>query len=418
MFRSLCVAVAISIGWSGFCTTLWAADGAGLPRTRAKLAAHEPVKIVCLGDSVTGIYYHTGGRRAYPEMVAVGLTQTDPAIKLTVVNAGLSGHSTVNGIARLQKDVLDHKPDLVTVMFGLNDMVRVPLADFQTNLRTIIARCRAINAEVLLCTPNGVMESAGRPIAKLEEYNRAMKSVGEETKTPVCDVYGAYVAVREKDPLAFRLFCSDEIHPNMDGHKLNAETICEAITGKPVSLKAVGPLPAIPKTLKLIAAKQPIRVVAMTPYDQHIGAALKQLSPDAKVEVTPWPVADVSLADLRVAAKKIRKTPVDLVVLAVPLKATPTLSNPQAADIDSHSWILNDSLSFGLQEWDVIAITPSVLTPELSTEDLGREAFSKRMIWAQDLGLVSRAAGNKDDAAAILATWLISQTAVAPILGR
>ena len=27
---------------------------------------------------------------------------------------------------RLQKDVLDHKPDLVTVMFGLNDIVRVP----------------------------------------------------------------------------------------------------------------------------------------------------------------------------------------------------------------------------------------------------------------------------------------------------
>ena len=26
-----------------------------LPRTRAKLAAHQPVKIVCLGDSVTGI---------------------------------------------------------------------------------------------------------------------------------------------------------------------------------------------------------------------------------------------------------------------------------------------------------------------------------------------------------------------------
>lgn len=418
MFRSLCVALIISIGWMGDWTTLAAEEGTLLPKTRAKLAAHEPVTIVCLGDSVTGIYYHTGGRRAYPEMLAVGLRQTDPEIKLTLINAGISGHATNNGIARLQKDVLDHKPDLVTVMFGLNDMVRVPLADFQANLRTIIASCRAINAEVLLCTPNGVMETSGRPIAKLLEYNQAMKQVGEQTQTPVCDVYSAYTSLQTKDPLAFRLLCSDEIHPNMDGHKLNAETICQSITGKPVSLNEVGPLPAIPKTLKLIAAQQPVRVIAMAPYDQYIGPALQQLNPAVKVEVTPWAVAGLSLADIRLGAKKIRQTPVDLVVLAIPLNVTPTLSKPQPADIDSHSWILNDSLSFGLQDWDVIAITPSVLTPELTGDDLSREAFSKRMIWAQDLGLVSRAPGNKLDSTTLLANWLKSQQPVGPIVGR
>jgi len=35
-------------------------------KTAEKLKANQPVKIVCLGDSVTGVYYHTGGRRAYP----------------------------------------------------------------------------------------------------------------------------------------------------------------------------------------------------------------------------------------------------------------------------------------------------------------------------------------------------------------
>jgi hypothetical protein len=45
----------------------------GLRQTPAKLKAGEPVKIVCLGDSVTGIYYHTGGRRAYPEMLGLAL---------------------------------------------------------------------------------------------------------------------------------------------------------------------------------------------------------------------------------------------------------------------------------------------------------------------------------------------------------
>lgn len=33
----------------------------------------QPITIVCLGDSVTGVYYHTGGHRAYPEMLELAL---------------------------------------------------------------------------------------------------------------------------------------------------------------------------------------------------------------------------------------------------------------------------------------------------------------------------------------------------------
>ena len=185
-------------------------------------------------------------------------------------------------------------------MFGLNDMVRVPNADYQANLKTIIERCRGIGAEVLLCTPNGIIDTSDRPITKLEEFNQAMHEVGRETGTPVSDVYAAYQAVKVKseNPLAFRLLCSDPIHPNMDGHKLNAETICRSITGKTVSLKSTGPpLPGIPKTLKLLAEKKAIRVLAMTPSDQWIGPALQELDPEAKVEVIPFSTEGLSLTE-------------------------------------------------------------------------------------------------------------------------
>ena len=42
-----------------------------------------------------------------------------PQVNLTVINAGISRNSTVDGLKRLQKDVLDHKPDLVTVICRL-----------------------------------------------------------------------------------------------------------------------------------------------------------------------------------------------------------------------------------------------------------------------------------------------------------
>ncbi|MFO0917891.1 MAG: SGNH/GDSL hydrolase family protein [Planctomycetaceae bacterium] len=387
-----------------------AADSAPMTKTRAKLAGQKPVNIVCLGDSVTGIYYHTGGRRAYPEMVAIGLQQIDPQAKVTVINAGISGNTTSDGLNRLDKDVLSHRPDLVTVMFGLNDMARGSKESYQANLKTIVERCRAAGAEVLLCTPNGIIDNPGRTIAKLVEFNDAMKTVGRETQTPVCDVYAAYESVKTANPLAFRLLCSDEIHPNMDGHKLNAETICQAITGKTVSLRSVGPpLPATPKTLKLLAEKQPIRVVAMTPFDQWIGPALTQLDPAAQVEIIPLKTSDQTLAQLHEAAQKIRDQRPDLVLVAVPLDVTPAFSNPQESAIHDHSWILNNALSFGRQEWDVIGIAPSVLKPPLSDADRDRESFSQAMLRAQDLSFIQRQEKNTAEPAVILAAWLKSQ---------
>ena len=54
-------------------TLTMAAEPSPLPRTLAKLEERQPLTIVCMGDSVTGIYYHTGGRLAYPEILSSAL---------------------------------------------------------------------------------------------------------------------------------------------------------------------------------------------------------------------------------------------------------------------------------------------------------------------------------------------------------
>jgi hypothetical protein len=46
-----------------------------LPKSRAALESGGPVR-VCFGDSVTGVYYHTGSRRAYADMLAIALRRT------------------------------------------------------------------------------------------------------------------------------------------------------------------------------------------------------------------------------------------------------------------------------------------------------------------------------------------------------
>ncbi len=367
-------------------------------------AGKEPVRIVCIGDSITGVYYHTGGLRAYPEMLEIALHKLYPQAQVTVRNAGISGDTTKGALARLDRDVLAHKPHLVTVMFGMNDMVRTPLAEFQSNLKEIIARCRQAGAEVLLCTQNSVVDTKARPSSKLAEFTQAIRDVGKQESLGVADCFSAYEAVRAKDTLEWSLLHSDEIHPNMDGHKVFASTIAQSISGKAVSLNDVGPpQPAMRHTLSQLKDGKPIKVLAMPPYDQLIAPALTRLYPDAKITVTTWPTAGQSLAQLDAAAKKVRAMTMDLVLIAVPASA----AADGHEDFHKHySWIMNWSLSFGLQQWDVVVVPPPPGIPKLTASERLHKDFARRLIIAQDLHMIEGAPEDKRPLPELLAAWL------------
>ncbi|MDA1230440.1 MAG: alpha/beta fold hydrolase, partial [Planctomycetota bacterium] len=247
-------------------------------------------KIVCLGDSVTGVYYHTGGHRAYPEMLELALKQNHPDAAIHVINAGISGNTTVDGLARLAQDVLRHHPALVTISFGLNDMTRVSLEQFRINLEQLIHRCRAAQSQVLLCTPNAVINTDSRPIDRLEEYCNVIREVGREKLVTVCDQYAAGERLKSRAPRTWRLTMSDEIHPNMDGHKRMAEELYRSISGAGISLESIEPPPALTRTRAQLNAGRTIRILAMEPVAVLIESAIQQY-PAAELEVTLWPVA-------------------------------------------------------------------------------------------------------------------------------
>ena len=349
-------------------------------------AGKEPVRIVCIGDSITGVYYHSGGLRAYPEMLHIALQKIHPQAQVTVRNAGISGDTTTGGLKRLERDVLAQKPHLVTIMFGMNDLVRTPVADFQNNLREIIRRCRAIDAEVVLCTQNSIVESSQRPGAKLAEFTQAIRDIAKAEALPVADCFAAFEAIHAQDALEWNLLLSDPIHPNMAGHKLFAETIVQTITSQKTSLADIRPpLPALSHTLALLKAGQPVKVLAMPPYDTLIVPAIQQFYPKAIVNVTSWPTEGQSLAQLEESAKKVRTMDQDLVLIAVP--GSLPVQKPESYH-KSYSWIMNWSLSFGPQAWDVIVALPSAAKNKLAIEEQQHEAFARRLIEAQDLHML------------------------------
>jgi len=371
-----------------------------------------PRTVVCLGDSVTGVYYHTGGLRAYPEMLEIALRQHYPQATLRVVNAGISGHTTRLGLDRLERDVLAHRPDLVSVAFGLNDLTSIPLDAFRTNLVSIVERCREIGAQVVLCTPNAVIDTAARPVGRLEEYCRIIRDVCAEKQVALCDQYAAAMRLRADDAWAWRLTMSDEIHPNMDGHKRMAEELALTITGQRVKLLDLPPPPLpLRTTRQRIRNRMPLRVLAMPPFHDYLRAAILDALPDAgevHLELFEWPVAGQSLAQIeQYAQETVRRQKPDLVIVAVPIEAYTVDGRPLDHEpfVRSYSWIMNWALSFGTREWDCLIVHPAVAC-NVAAAPHPHDDLVRRLVRAQDLSLIDRGPNDASSTETLFRQWM------------
>jgi lysophospholipase L1-like esterase len=185
---------------------------ARLSKTRLKLEAGERVRIVAFGDSITA-----GGDASEPALIfwerwAGALRQKYPRASIETTNGATGGDATVQGLQRLQEKVLQQKPDLVLIGFGMNDHNRegygVPLDAFTANLRTIIDRIRAdTGAEVLLFSafpPNPKWHFGSH---NMEAYANATERVAIEKRCAYADVYHCWMSLAARKKLS----C---FHPN------------------------------------------------------------------------------------------------------------------------------------------------------------------------------------------------------------
>jgi acyl-CoA thioesterase-1 len=106
----------------------------------------DPV-IVCFGDSLTAGYGADPGH-AYPDYLQQILE--DHAYHYHVINKGISGDTTKDGVARL-KDVLAAHPVIAVVEFGGNDGLRgLPITATRANLDQIVAALQSAGVKVVL----------------------------------------------------------------------------------------------------------------------------------------------------------------------------------------------------------------------------------------------------------------------------
>ncbi len=103
--------------------------------------------LVCFGDSLTA-GYGTDPGESYPDDLQRLLDAG--GYKYRVVNSGISGNTTKDGVERMARVVAKH-PQVVVLEFGGNDGLRgLPIEQTQANLETMIEYLQQSGAEVAL----------------------------------------------------------------------------------------------------------------------------------------------------------------------------------------------------------------------------------------------------------------------------
>jgi lysophospholipase L1-like esterase len=253
-------------------------------------------RVVFLGDSITVAHAWT---RAVEQFV---LTR-DPDKAITFINAGTGGHTAADGLARLDTDVLAHRPTVVVVNFGMNDAGYPDGSDgaaFEKNMGAIFDRLKAGGVRVVVWAdttpfdPDRTDERSAKGRQRRERIGRFVAHAAAESarrglvlvrwNERVRSAVAAWAKARRANKLV-----PDKVHPSPLTHALLATSLLRALGYEPapgrlhadieggvVRTGTAPPVPwdgTAPLTLRFVDVAPPLLWVASDDVARDLGDA-------------------------------------------------------------------------------------------------------------------------------------------------
>ena len=199
--------------------------------------------LLFIGDSITDC----GRRTDEPEQIGSGyvrivrdwLLSRDAASAPRVVNMGISGNKVPDLAKRWQRDVLDVRPDVLSVYIGINDVWHglepgregTTIDAYTAGCRELLTQTRAAlpACKLVICEPS-VIWLAPHPHANdvLQPYVAACRALAKEFGAiATVPLHGAFVDANAERPDV--PWTSDGVHPTSIGHTLIARTWLESV---------------------------------------------------------------------------------------------------------------------------------------------------------------------------------------------
>ena len=194
-----------------------AADAPAAPALTDEPGSDRRPVLVCFGDSLTA-GYGTDPGQSYPDDLQRDLDAA--GYKYRVVNAGVSGNTTKDGVGRIDR-VLAMHPAAVVVEFGGNDGLRgLPIADSRANLDEIVRRLKAAGAEVALA---GITLPPDYGPDYIRQFNETYTVIAKKYKVPLLPflLQGVYGTEGMMQP--------DRTHATARGNQVVAQSVMRLV---------------------------------------------------------------------------------------------------------------------------------------------------------------------------------------------
>lgn len=196
--------------------------------------------IVFQGDSITDM---GRGRTADPNhllghgyafLIAASQAEAYPERRVTFINRGVSGNTSHDLIPRWQTDTLDFRPDVVSILIGVNDVLHklrdnqpFSIADYEETYDKILAETviSVPNAKLILGEP--FFAPGQRTLAQIDRWPEAIRQEDEVVDKLARKYHAAVVhypkmfqEAYKRAPVDFWIW--DGIHPTYAGQQLMA----------------------------------------------------------------------------------------------------------------------------------------------------------------------------------------------------
>lgn len=186
----------------------------------------------------TGIYTSTGLGSGYVSIINNHLIAKYPALNLTLLNQGINGNRVTDLDKRWQKDVIDQKPDWLTILIGINDVWhqfdkpedphQVLIEEYELTYRRIIESSKVKADNLILMSPFLLETDQTDPMRmKMIEYGKVVKAIATDYQCLFIDLQKAFDQFLECRPL--ESISLDKVHMNKAGHTIIAQTYLQAI---------------------------------------------------------------------------------------------------------------------------------------------------------------------------------------------
>lgn len=197
-------------------------------------------RIVFAGDSVTdmgsvnpvgeGLFDNVG--RSYVRVIENMLAVYYPERRIRVTNSGISGNTSRDLLQRFDRDVVDLKPDWVSICIGINDVWRqfdspailsdaVDTEEYEKNVEQMILKVKDSVKGIFILTPYYMEPNREDMMRKrMDEYGAICKKLADKYGCIFVDfqkMYEDYCKIRHSSYIAW-----DRIHPNQVGATLMA----------------------------------------------------------------------------------------------------------------------------------------------------------------------------------------------------